>query len=76
MLISVSRERGPRCFLWLKSEQEFPKNSLKNQICSCNVANVMVLPVPMLPISNWELILAIGNIFTLATFLTFQKERH
>ena len=32
-----------------------------------NVAIVGMLPVPMLPVSNWVLVLAIGNTFTLAT---------
>ena len=32
------------------------------------VANVQLLPVPMLPIPNWVLIFGIGNILTLATF--------
>ena len=32
-----------------------------------NVAIVGMLPVPMLPVSNWVLVLAIGNTFRLAT---------
>ena len=34
---------------------------------STNVAIVELLPVPMLPVPNWPLELAIGNTFTLAT---------
>ena len=36
-----------------------------------NVANVRMLPIPMLPVSNWELVLGFGNILTLATFISF-----
>jgi hypothetical protein len=40
-----------------------------------NVASVIVLPLPMLPVSNWELELVTGNILTLATFLTLRSLR-
>ena len=39
-----------------------------------NVASVEMLPVPMLPISNWVLELGIGNIPTLATFTSSRRD--
>ena len=41
----------------------------RRYICG-NVANVEMLPMLPVPMSNWLLVIGIGNIFTLATFNT------
>ena len=63
-IITIDNEYNP------KKAVDFNAETQSGAEIFFNVTSVLVLPVPMLPVSNWVLELITGNTSTLATFLS------